>query len=241
ERELLQAVIDELAQQGGALARVDALEAAAARLRERLAERDALLSETRDLAARHDTLQARFGGLAVRQQQAEQELRGHGLGLLTLATGLDGASGGPGRGWELDAGRLAALLGRLEREVPGLARGVAVEVSTSGSEHAEELAQAAAAWFGARLSSHGPAYRYPNDAWLHVDPALPTDGREGCALPLLLELAAGRLARSGTLLLVTAAGAAAAATHPLLRPAGESDLGDDLLGGAARVRVWERV
>jgi glycosyltransferase involved in cell wall biosynthesis/SAM-dependent methyltransferase len=244
ERELLQAVIDELAQQGGALARVDALEAEAARLRERLEQRDALLSETRDLAARHDTLQARFGGLAVRQQQAEQELRGHGRGLLALAAGLDGASGGTGCGWELDAGRLAALFGRLEREVPALARGAAIEVSTSGSEHAEELAQAAAAWFGARLSSHGPAYRYPNDAWLHLDPAPPPpggDGREGCARPLLLELAAGRLARGGTLLLVTAAGAAPAAGHPLLRPAGERDLGDDLLGGPARAQVWERV
>jgi len=179
--------------------------------------------------------------LAVRQQQAEQELRGHGLGLLALAAGLDGASGGPGRGWELDAGRLAALLGRLEREVPALARAVAIEVSMSGSEHAEELRQAAAAWFGARLSSHGPAYRYPNDAWLHLDPAPPAEGREGRARQLLLEIAAGRLARGGTLLLVTAAGAAAAASHPLLRSAGERNLGDDLLGGPARVWVWERV
>lgn len=257
ERELLQAVIDELARQGTALApalaRVDVLEAEAARLRERLEQRDALLPETRELAARHDTLQARFGGLAVRQQQAEQELRGHGFGLLALAAGLDGAGGGPGRGWELDAGRLAALLGRLEREVPALARGVAIEVSTSGAEHAEELAAAAAAHFGARLSSHGPAYRYPNDAWLHLDPAPPPpigerrerregrSGREGHALPLLLELAAGRLARGGALLLVTAGGAAAAAGHPLLRAAGERDLGDDLLGGPARVRIWERV
>jgi glycosyltransferase involved in cell wall biosynthesis/SAM-dependent methyltransferase len=244
ERELLQAVIDELARQGAALATVEALEALAAkvaRLRERLEQRDALLSETRELAARHDTLQARFGGLAVRQQRAEQELRGHGLGLLALAAGLDGASGGPGRGWELDAGRLAALLGRLEREVPALARAVAIEVSTSGSEHAEELRQAAAAWFGARLASHGPAYRYPNDAWMHLDPAPPGEGREGRARPLLLEIAAGRLARGGTLLLVTAAGAAAAASHPLLLPAGERDLGDDLLGGPARVWVWERV
>ncbi|HEV3076571.1 MAG TPA: glycosyltransferase [Thermoanaerobaculia bacterium] len=237
ERELLQALIDELARQGAALARVDALEAETARLRERLAERDALLPETRDLAARHETLQARFGGLAVRQEQAERELRGHGLGLLALAAELDGASGGPGRGWELDAGRLAALLGRLEREVPALERAVAIEVSMSGSEHAEELRQAAAARFGARLSSHGPAYRYPNDAWLHLDPAPPGEGRE----LLLLEIAAGRLARGGALLLVTAAGAAAAASHPLLRPAGERDLGDDLLGGPARVRVWERV
>ncbi|HEY6320625.1 MAG TPA: glycosyltransferase, partial [Thermoanaerobaculia bacterium] len=220
ERELLQAVIDELAQQGAALARLAALEAETARLGERLAQRDALLPETRELAARLDTLQARFGGLAVRQQQAEQELRGHGLGLLALAAGLDGASGGTGRGWELDAGRLAELLGRLEREVPALARGVAIEVSMSGSEHAEELRQAAAARFGARLSSHGPAYRYPNDAWLHLDPAPPgggrdgRDGREGREGPLLLEIAAGRLARGGTLLLVTAAGAAAAGSHP---------------------------
>ena len=241
ERELLQAVIDDLARQGAALARLGALEAETARLRERLAQRDALLPETRELAARLDTLQARFGGLAVRQQQAEQELRGHGLGLLALAAGLDGASGGPGRGWELDAGRLAALLGRLEREVPALARAVAIEVSMSGSEHAEELRQAAAAWFGARLSSHGPAYRYPNDAWLHLDPAPPAEGREGRARQLLLEIAAGRLARGGTLLLVTAAGAAAAASHPLLRSAGERNLGDDLLGGPARVWVWERV
>jgi glycosyltransferase involved in cell wall biosynthesis len=249
ERELLQALIDELAQQGAALApalapalaRLEALEAETARLRERLAQRDALLTETRELAARLDTLQARFGGLAVRQQQAEQELRGHGLGLLALAAGLDGASGGPGRGWELDAGRLAELLGRLEREVPALARGVAIEVSMSGSEHAEELRQAAAARFGARLSSHGPAYRYPNDAWLYLDTTPAGEGRGPRARPILLEIAAGRLARGGALLLVTAAGAAAAGGHPLLRPAGERDLGDDLLGGPARVQIWERV
>lgn len=248
ERELLQALIDELArlaQQGAALApalaRLEALEAETARLRERLAQRDALLTETRELAARHDTLQARFGGLAVRQQQVEQELRGHALGLLAVEAGLDGASGGPGRGWELDAGRLAELLGRLEREVPGMAHGVAIEVSMVGSEHAEELSRAAAAHFGARLSSHGPAYRYPNDAWLHLDPAPAGEGRDGRERPLLLEIAAGRLARGGALVLVTAAGAAAAGGHPLLRPAGERDLGDDLLGGPAQVQVWERV
>src|SRR5579864_766493 len=83
EGELLQALIDELAEHGAALARLPALEAETAGLRERLAQRDALLPETRELAARQDTLQARFGGLAVRQQQAETELRGHGLGLLT--------------------------------------------------------------------------------------------------------------------------------------------------------------
>jgi len=253
ERELLQALIEELARQSAAAdaadARLEALgalvAAETARLRERFEQRDALLPATRELAARHDTLQARFGGLAVRQEQVEQELRGHALGLLALEGGLDGARGGAaGAGWRLDAGRLDGLLGRLEREVPLLARGVAIEVSIRSSEHAEELRQAAAARFGARLSSHGPAYRYPNDAWLHLDPAAGGEGGEGGERrerPLLLEIAAGRLAHGGGLLLVTAAGAAAAGEHPLMRPAGERDLGDELLGGPARVRIWERV
>ena len=230
QRELLQALIDVFTEQGTALARLEA--ESSERLREHHELREGLLSQMREQAARHETLQARFGGLAVRQQRAEQELRSHAFGLLAMEAGLESASGGPG--WELDAGRLTELLVRLEREVPALARGVAIEVSIRGSDHAEELRQAAAAHFGARLSSHGPAYRYPNDAWLHLDPA------PGGARPILLEIAAGRLVRGGGLLLVTAAGPAAAGGHPLLRPAGERDLGD-ILGRPAQVWIWERV
>ena len=245
ERDLLQALVDEQAAQGAAIAR---LLAATARLAERVANNEAIPTAWRELAARQETLQERFGGLAVRQETLQERfgglavrqesvegaLRGHDLSLLALEARMGGAmDGASGNGWELDAGRLAGLFRWLEREVPALARGAAIEVSMCDGTQAAALKGAAAACFGARLSAHGPAYRFPNDTWLHFDP---TPGGER---PILLEIAAGRLSRGGHLLLVTAHGPEPAGGHPRLRPSGQRDLGG-LLGAPALLRMWEK-
>jgi glycosyltransferase involved in cell wall biosynthesis/SAM-dependent methyltransferase len=228
EAEVLGALIHELRIQRTG---VEQLQTEVTRVGELHADRQALSAELHALTARQDTLQARFGGLVVRQQAVEQGLLGHARSLVAVEERLAGSNGGGG---ELDGGRLAELLASLEREVPALLRGTSIEVSIHGRSHAEELRQVVAARFGARLSSHGLTYRYPNDIWLHVDFAL------GGERPVLLEIAAGRLARGGHFLLATASGQAAIGSHPALRPAGERDL-TSIPGAPMKLWIWERL
>jgi glycosyltransferase involved in cell wall biosynthesis/SAM-dependent methyltransferase len=232
ERELLRALVDEQAAHRADLGQLAAELSKLSKLSEIQSDHQARLAELRELAARQDTLQARFGGLAVRQQAVEQGLLGHARSLLAMDERLAGSSNGSGL--NLDAARLAELLAALEREVPALAQGAAIEVSIHGRAHAEELGQAAAACFGERMSSHGPTYRYPNDTWLHFD--LTAGGER----PILLENAAGRLTRGGHFLLATTPDLAAVGAHPFLRPAGEQDV-TSILGMPAKVVIWEKL
>jgi glycosyltransferase involved in cell wall biosynthesis len=215
-----------------------------------------------ELAIRQHALAARFSGLALRQQAAEDSLLEHSHGLLAMeerlaargtgavpppATGTahpapsssavpeaspQPAGNGAGGAGGFDRDLLARLLAALERQVPAMAQGVAVEVTVHGANG--ELRQVASEHFGERLSEQAAAYRYPNDSWVHIDMAA------GSPHPVLLDNAAGRLARGGCFLLVTPPGEAAPAPHPRLRLASDLDLTASL-GTPARVLVWEKV
>jgi glycosyltransferase involved in cell wall biosynthesis/SAM-dependent methyltransferase len=241
ERALLRVILDEMtaddrtARLDAALAALARVEGEVARLGDLNAERQDLHGLLHDISTRQNTLTARLANLAVRQNLSEESLRGHSHSLLTVEQMLprqepaqdNGAGGGPA------AEHVARLLTALERELPALARGGAIEVS-AGGPHGGELRSAAEAHFGARLAAHGPAGGFPHDAWLHID--LSPEG----GYPILLDNAASRLARGGLFLLVTAAGRRPEARHPALRPAGEHDL-TALLGVPAQALIWERV
>ncbi len=254
------------------IASLGALEAELARLLDMNAERQDLLAALHDVTTRQNTLTARLAGLAVRQDAAEQGLAGHSRSLLAVeqrlprdraaaaprqdngahgahrANGAHPANGAAGAGCTPEA--LTRLLAVLDQQLPALANTAAVEVSAH-SPRAAELHQAAAAHLGSRLADGGGglpgAGRFPSDAWLHVDL---TPGGDH---PILLENAAGRLARGGLFLLVTAAPSTATTAvadggqphpapprHPALRPAGQLDA-TAALGLPAQVLIWEKV
>jgi hypothetical protein len=244
ERDVLRALLDAVAgqqQQLQALADRITTESTAARadyeakLAALHAERQNLIASLADLTSRQHSLTARFGALSVRQHGVEEGLVAQSRALLLAEQHL-GAGAGAGvaaAGASPLARGLGDILATLERDVPVLAHTAAVEVSAAGPQ-AEELERSAAAHFGPRLSSRDAVYRFPNDAWLHID--LASNGER----PILLANAAGRLAQGGHFLLLTAAGRAHLDPHPHLRPAVQRDFADDQ-GTALHMLVWEKV
>jgi hypothetical protein len=108
--------------------------------------------------------------------------------------------------------------------------GQSVEVSFGGVR-AEPLLEIALRRFGERIASMGAGgYRAPNDVWLHVD--------LGAEWPLqeLLRNARSRLARGGSLVLVTGAAGAPPAVDGLAR---ETVSRSRVIPGA-RIVWWRR-
>jgi glycosyltransferase involved in cell wall biosynthesis len=245
EHVLLRAILDELTGDGRA-ARVDTLSSAlaglkgeVARLADLTAERQDLLGLLHDISTRQNTLTARLANLSVRQDVADESLRGHSRSLLAVERMLpqeEEPRQGNGASGALCPEQVSRLLAAVEREVPALARGGAIEIS-AGGPHGAALESAALAHFGPRAATHttpGTACRPPNDAWLHIDLT------PGAEYPILLDIVAGRLARGGLFLLVIAARKSPTGQHPTLRPAEEHDLSAEL-GAPARLLIWERV
>jgi hypothetical protein len=96
----------------------------------------------------------------------------------------------------LTGDELLELLHILEDVPFALAGCSAVELSFQ-AEHAEELITVGAGYLGDRLSSKGPLYRSPNDAWIHID-FTPNWNRT-----ILFENAIRRLKPNGKFIIVT--------------------------------------
>ena len=126
----------------------------------------------------------------------------------------------------------AELLAVLERDAPAGKRAEAVEVSLQ-DVRAENLLLMARRHFGGRLASSGPAYRGPNDLWIHVDFTAQWNR------PILLENAAARLAPGGRFLLVTAPAAGEPPRQERLVQIEDREV-PLAAGGPVRVLAWRR-
>ncbi|HEU4328968.1 MAG TPA: hypothetical protein VFS21_37870 [Roseiflexaceae bacterium] len=114
-------------------------------------QREQLHSQAAAVERIEERVRQAIGATRLLQQQLSQQLG--------LETGADSP---------LTRAQLLAVLAGIERDVPQLAECSAVEISIQGEQNEEQIA-AVAEYFTTRASSRGESYRFPNDAWYHID------------------------------------------------------------------------
>jgi SAM-dependent methyltransferase len=174
--------------------------------------------ESQAAAARsvEERLRQAVGSARLLQQQLSQQ----------LAPSSEAAS-------PLTREHLLSIIAEIEREIPALAERSAVEVSIQG-EDSEELIVALAEYFTTRASSRGESYRFPNDAWYHIDFSPDWDRAD------LFAGALARLVTGGHFVLVTRPENTLGADHEGLEPVEDRVL---TLEGVPEVRVfvWRKI
>jgi SAM-dependent methyltransferase len=222
ERQLEQEVGRQTAQLTQQIAGVEALLAELRAAQQQLAERlDAHSAGQQQLAERLDTSQQQLAErldtsqqqlaerLDTSQQLAEQwsserqalDLRVRQAISMTrlIQQRLDVEHAGgapPAEAIALAPAEALELIAELERASPDLAACTAVELSVAGAQ-AEQLVAVLAEYFGERTSSRESSYRYPNDAWYHIDFSAAWNR------PSLFANAISRLGEAGYFVLVT--------------------------------------
>jgi SAM-dependent methyltransferase len=97
---------------------------------------------------------------------------------------------------KLTTTELLELLTQLDKEPFALTGCSSIEFSIQ-ADYAEDLIVTGTAYWGDRMSSKGPIYRLPNDAWVHID--FTSDWHR----PILFENSARRLQPDGKFVIVT--------------------------------------
>ncbi len=114
-------------------------------------QREQIRTQTAAVERIEERVRQAIGATRMLQQQLSQQ------------DGPDADAAGP-----LTRAQILALVAGIEQELPELAERASVEVSVQG-EQSEELIATLAEYFTTRASSRGESYRFPNDAWYHID------------------------------------------------------------------------
>jgi hypothetical protein len=230
-------------------AAVAELRSQVARLEELAVDRRGLLDAVQAVVARQNTLMARLGVVATRQDLGEEALLDHARSLIAIDEHLRATRSGPARDSRvtgptesvppqqgLPTGELTPFWRALEVAAPRLAVCSSIQVSGGGVREDEVLA-GAEGYFGARLAPPGaanaPGSRFPHDAWIHVGPS------PAVARSILLAVTSSELRRGGLLLMVTSS-----ASEPTIADLPRLRRHEDVLMAEpfsdVRIQVWER-